>query len=131
VESYPKFEKEDEKSREKAKSAERKARAKFEKEQAKEASSKSKSKSEGKASSSSTSKPTKKSKANDMTDLASMIRSRQQSRGGASFLDALEAKYAPKARGKKRATPMEEDEPDEEAFQAAAARLEAGRKKRK
>ncbi|KAL7622077.1 hypothetical protein AAE478_007578 [Parahypoxylon ruwenzoriense] len=61
-------------------------------------------------------------------DLAALIRSKQQDRG--SFLDNLAAKYgaAPSTKkGKKRAAP--EEEPSEEAFQAAAARLKKGRKR--
>lgn len=59
-------------------------------------------------------------------DLAALIRRNQQ--GRSSFLDDLEAKYAPSSKkGKKRASP--DDEPSEEAFQAAAARLKRGRKK--
>lgn len=63
----------------------------------------------------------KKSKKDSEADLAAIILKRQESRG--SFLDNLAEKYGakPKGKGKKRA--MEEDEPDEEAFQAAAARL--------
>ncbi|KAI1485068.1 DnaJ domain-containing protein [Biscogniauxia mediterranea] len=61
-------------------------------------------------------------------DLAALIRSNQQ--GRSSFLDNLAAKYgataAPK-KGRKRKT--EDEEPSEEAFQAAAARLKRGRKK--
>lgn len=53
-------------------------------------------------------------------DLAALIRRNQN--GRKNFLDDLEAKYAPKSKkDKKRAA--EEDEPSEEAFQAAAARL--------
>ena len=59
-----------------------------------------------------------------MSDLAALIQQRQASRAG-GFFDHLEEKYAPKSRGNKRATPMEE--PPEEAFQATAARA----KKRK
>ncbi|KAI1211267.1 DnaJ domain-containing protein [Annulohypoxylon truncatum] len=61
-------------------------------------------------------------------DLAALIRSNQQ--GRSNFLDNLAAKYgaAPNTKkGKKRAVP--EEEPSEEAFQAAAARLKKGRKK--
>ena len=79
----------------------------------------------------------KKASAED--SLAALIQSRQASRGG--FFDQLEAKYAPsakkatkatkgKGKGKKRGSEEVEeefegfeDEPSEEAFQAAAARL--------
>lgn len=61
-------------------------------------------------------------------DLAALIRRNQQ--GRSNFLDNLAAKYgatsSPK-KGKKRAVP--DDEPSEEAFQAAAARLKKGKKK--
>ncbi|KAI0120474.1 DnaJ domain-containing protein [Hypoxylon sp. NC0597] len=70
-----------------------------------------------------------KSKAESSEDaLAALIQNNQKRRG--DFLDNLAAKYgatpSPK-RGKKRATL--EEEPSEEAFQAAAARLKRGRKK--
>ncbi|KAI0839764.1 DnaJ domain-containing protein [Hypoxylon sp. FL0890] len=69
-----------------------------------------------------------KSKKGSSDDLAALIRSNQKSRS--NFLDNLAAKYgatsSPK-KGKKRASP--EEEPSEEAFQAAAARLKKGRKK--
>lgn len=64
--------------------------------------------------------------------LAVLIRKRQQ--GRSSFLDNLEAKYAPKPtakakekKSKKRSSSEDDDEeePSEEAFQAAAARLNA------
>lgn len=61
-------------------------------------------------------------------DLAALIRSNQQ--GRSNFLDNLAAKYGatPSAKkGKKRA--VQEEEPSEEAFQAAATRLKKGRKK--
>ncbi|KAI0593558.1 DnaJ domain-containing protein, partial [Biscogniauxia sp. FL1348] len=70
----------------------------------------------------------KKAAGSSEDDLAALIRSNQQ--GRASFLDNLAAKYgataAPK-KGRKRKT--EDEEPSEEAFQAAAARLKRGRKK--
>ncbi|KAI1106561.1 DnaJ domain-containing protein [Jackrogersella minutella] len=70
----------------------------------------------------------KSKKGSSEDDLAALIRSNQQNRG--NFLDNLAAKYgaAPSSKkGKKRAIP--EEEPSEEAFQAAAARLKKGRKK--
>ncbi|KAI1496691.1 DnaJ domain-containing protein [Biscogniauxia marginata] len=78
-------------------------------------------------------KKDKKGKKNGSSedDLAALIRSRQQGRG--DFLDNLAAKYGATAsapgpkKGRKRKT--EEEEPSEEAFQAAAARLKKGRKK--
>lgn len=69
----------------------------------------------------------KKPKKEAEADLGALIRRNQEKRSG--FLDNLAEKYGAvpksKAKGKKRV--LEEDEPDEEAFQAAAARL----KKRK
>jgi DnaJ homolog subfamily C member 9 len=74
-------------------------------------------------------KPAKgKSKASTEESLMALIQRRQQDRGQ-SFLDNLEAKYAPKAskvkakKGKKRSLEDGCGEPSEEAFQAAAARL--------
>ncbi|KAB5543061.1 DnaJ domain-containing protein [Coniochaeta sp. 2T2.1] len=72
----------------------------------------------------------KKTKKDSEADLAALIRQRQDSRG--SFLDNLAEKYgaAPKAKkGKKRV--LDEEEPDEEAFQAAAARLNKPKEKQK
>ncbi|KAI1141521.1 DnaJ domain-containing protein [Hypoxylon sp. FL0543] len=70
----------------------------------------------------------KSKKGSSEDDLAALIRSNQKSRS--NFLDNLAAKYgatsSPK-KGRKRASP--EEEPSEEAFQAAAARLKKGRKK--
>ncbi len=116
IESYPAYAKETDATREKAKKAERKRREDFEIEHAKDAeeddtgTEKTKAKSKPKA---------KKKAAGDMTDLAAMIQQRQKARAG-NFFDHLEAKYAPKSRGSKRSTPMEE--PPEEAFLATAAR---------
>ncbi|KAI0421635.1 DnaJ domain-containing protein [Xylaria grammica] len=74
-------------------------------------------------------KKEKKKKGSSEGELAALIRRNQQ--GRASFLDNLEAKYsaapATGKRGKKRRA--DEDEPSEEAFQAAAARLKKGKKK--
>jgi DnaJ family protein C protein 9 len=104
IPSYPAYEKETDETRLKAKKAEKKRRDDHDKRQAAEDA---KAKKVGKTSS----KPkSKKGGGGDMSDLAALI---------------LEAKYAPKSRGSKRATPMEE--PPEEAFQATAARA----KKRK
>ncbi|OTA59568.1 DnaJ domain-containing protein [Hypoxylon sp. EC38] len=70
-----------------------------------------------------------KSKAESSEDaLAALIRNNQKRQG--DFLDNLAAKYGATPstkRGKKRA--ILEEEPSEEAFQAAAARLKRGRKK--
>ncbi|KAF3061442.1 DnaJ like protein subfamily C member 9 [Daldinia childiae] len=69
----------------------------------------------------------KSKKGSSEDDLAALIRRNQQ--GRSNFLDNLAAKYgaAPSAKkGKKRASP---EEPSEEAFQAAAARLRKKSKK--
>lgn len=118
IESYPAYEKETDETRLKAKKAAKKSRDDFDKRQAaEEAKAKKLGKTSGKPKS-------KKSGGGDMSDLAALIQQRQKSRAG-GFFDHLEAKYAPKSKGNKRATPMEE--PPEEAFQATAARA----KKRK
>ncbi|USP81694.1 uncharacterized protein yc1106_08968 [Curvularia clavata] len=113
VESYPAYEKETDETRQKAKDAEKKRREDFDKQQAKEqeeeaepAKGKTKAKAKPKA---------KKSGTDDMAGLAALIQQRQKARAG-NFFDSLEAKYAPKSRGSKRSTPMEE--PSEEAFAA-------------
>ena len=68
-----------------------------------------------------------KSGGNSEDALAAMILKRQADRQGSSFLDRLEEKYAGgsgsgrNGKGKKRA--VQDDEPSEEAFQAAAAKL--------
>jgi DnaJ family protein C protein 9 len=119
VESYPAYEKETDETRQKAKDAERKRREAFDKQQAQEqeeeaqpAKGKAKTKAKPKG---------KKNGTDDMAGLAALIQQRQKARAG-NFFDSLEAKYAPKSRGSKRSTPM--DEPSEEAF-------EANRKKQK
>ncbi|KNG44769.1 hypothetical protein TW65_08295 [Stemphylium lycopersici] len=122
IESYPAYAKETDATRQKAKDAEKKRREAFDKEQAQEqeqeeaapAKGKSKAKAKPKA---------KKSGTDDMAGLAALIQQRQKARAG-NFFDSLEAKYAPKSRGSKRSTPMDMDEPPEEAF-------EANRKKQK
>lgn len=111
IESYPRFARETDDTRQKAKDRESKRRQDYEKHQAKkeadrETSGKSKAKSN-------------KGGGDDMAGLAALIQQRQKARAG-NFFDQLEAKYAPKSRGSKRSTPMEE--PSEEAFQANAAR---------
>lgn len=75
-------------------------------------------------------KKSKKSKGNSEDDLAALIQKRQQDRS-ATFLDQLAEKYGakePKKKGKKRAV---EEEPSEEAFQAAAAKLKSSKKSRR
>lgn len=56
--------------------------------------------------------------------LAALIKRNQQTRAG--FLDSLEEKYAPQGKAKKGKKRRVEEEPSEEAFQAAAARLKKG-----
>lgn len=115
IESLPAYSKETDATREKAKTIERKRREKFDKKNGKDAVDKAKAKQKAK----------KSGGAGDISDLAALIQQRQKARSG-NFFSSLEAKYAPpsKARGKKRGTPMDEDEPSEEAFQAARARLD-------
>ncbi|KAI1436192.1 DnaJ domain-containing protein [Xylaria sp. CBS 124048] len=71
----------------------------------------------------------KKKQGSSEDDLSALIRRNQQSRDG--FLDNLAAKYGATPstgkKGKKRRA--DEDEPSEEAFQAAAARLKKSKKK--
>lgn len=100
---FPAYNKETDATRQKAKDAERKRREEFDKREAQKAK-------KGTAKEKTNGKTTTKSKkggASDMGDLAALIQQRQQSRAG-NFFDQLEAKYAPKARGSKRSTPMEE-----------------------
>lgn len=59
--------------------------------------------------------------------LAALIQKRQQSRSE-DFFDHLAEKYAPKSGGKKGKKRPVEDEPSEEAFQAAASKLKKGKK---
>ncbi|GAB0134572.1 hypothetical protein EsDP_00002937 [Epichloe bromicola] len=72
----------------------------------------------------------KKSKGSSEDDLAALIQKRQQDRS-ASFLDHLADKYGNSTKGKggKRRV-VEEDEPSEDAFQAAAAKLKSSKSKR-
>lgn len=72
----------------------------------------------------------KKSKASSEEGLAALIQRRQQDRSE-SFFDHLEAKYGTPGRGKKGKKRVAGDEPSEEAFQAAAAKLKSGSKKRR
>ena len=70
-----------------------------------------------------------KGKKGDEADLAALIQSRQKGREG--FLDDIISKYGGegngKGKGKGKKRPVVEDEPDEAAFQAAAARLKTGK----
>jgi DnaJ family protein C protein 9 len=109
IESFPAYERETYATRQKAKDSTRKARADFDKRQAKKAAA------EEKANGKSSGKAKPKSKTDDMAGLAALIQQRQKARAG-GFFDTLEAKYAPKSRGSKRSTPM--DEPPEELFEA-------------
>ena len=122
IESFPAYANETDETRLKAKKAAKKSREEFDKRQAaEEAKSKKVGKSNGKAKG-------KKSSGGDMSELAALIQQRQKSRAG-GFFDHLEAKYAPKSKGSKRATPMEE--PPEEAFQATAARAKKRKQSKK
>ncbi|KAL8920104.1 MAG: hypothetical protein Q9208_006457 [Pyrenodesmia sp. 3 TL-2023] len=58
----------------------------------------------------------------NISDLAAMIQSRQQSRSD-KFFDKLEAKYAGDSKGKKRKAV---EEPDEEAFEKTKAKMAKG-----
>jgi DnaJ family protein C protein 9 len=123
VENYPAYESENKDAiREKAKEAERKRREEFVKNYgtSKEAAEKAKLKQKSKG---------KKDAEGDLGDLAALIQQRQRARMGNLF-DKLEEKYAPKSRGTKRATPMD-DEPTEEEFQATRKRLAAQSKSRR
>ncbi|OAA78951.1 DnaJ domain protein [Akanthomyces lecanii RCEF 1005] len=75
-------------------------------------------------------KKSKKGKAGSEDALAALIQRRQQDRSE-NFFDHLEAKYAAPSKGKKGKKRVVEDEPSEEAFQAAAAKLKNGSKKRR
>ncbi|KAL1600425.1 hypothetical protein SLS60_006810 [Paraconiothyrium brasiliense] len=116
IESYEEYERENnDAARQKAKAAEKKRRADFDKKETKK-------QAKEEAAAKASGKPKPKSKKKDgggMGDLAALIAQRQKSRHG-NFFDHLEAKYAPAARGGKRASPM--DEPPEEMFEAMAAR---------
>lgn len=75
-------------------------------------------------------KSKKKGKAGSEDALAALIQQRQQDRSE-NFFDHLEAKYAAPSKGKKGKKRAVEEEPSEEAFQAAAAKLKNGSKKRR
>ncbi len=62
----------------------------------------------------------------DISDLAAMIQSRQQSRSD-EFFNKLEAKYAGDSKGKKRKAV---EEPDEEAFERTKAKMVKGKTER-
>lgn len=74
----------------------------------------------------------KKAKGGSEDDLAALIQKRQQDRS-ANFLDHLAEKYGAKEKEKKKgrkrviSDDIEEEEPSEEAFQAAAARLKVSK----
>lgn len=121
IESYPAYAAETDDTRQDAKVAEQKRRDAFDKQAEKEAKEDPTS-----ATSKAKTKGLKKS-GGDMSDLAAMIKQRQQARAG-NFFDNLEAKYAPR-RGSKRATPMEE--PPEEAFEANRKKPRASARTRK
>jgi DnaJ family protein C protein 9 len=122
IESYPAYEEETDETRQKAKDAEKKRREDFDKREAQ--------KEAGATNGKAKAKPKgKKSGTDDMAGLAALIQQRQKARQG-NFFDSLEARYAPKSRGSKRSTPMEE--PPEEAFQANRKKQKpSGRSKKK
>jgi DnaJ family protein C protein 9 len=64
----------------------------------------------------------KKGGGEDTSGLAALIQQRQKERSG-NFLADLEAKYAPKKKGKR----VMEDEPPEEAFEKTAKRSKRGK----
>jgi DnaJ family protein C protein 9 len=115
IKSLPAYEKETDATRQKAKNVERKRRDDYDKQEAQKKNGEpANSKATGKA------KPkSKKGGVDDMAGLAALIQQRQKSRAG-NFFDQLENKYAPKSRGSKRSTPM--DEPPEEMFEANRAK---------
>jgi DnaJ family protein C protein 9 len=101
VGSYPAYEAETDETRQKAKDAEKKRREDFDKNEAQKEDA-------GATNGKAKAKPKGKKKGtDDMAGLAALIQQRQKSRAG-NFFDQLEAKYAPKSRGSKRSTPMEE-----------------------
>lgn len=77
-------------------------------------------------------KTKKKGKESSEDGLAALISKRQEDRRANNFLDNLAEKYGAKEskgkKGKKRAV---EEEPSEEAFQAAASRLKSSKKSRR
>ncbi|KAL5113375.1 hypothetical protein ACEQ8H_008740 [Pleosporales sp. CAS-2024a] len=115
IESLPAYERETDATRKKAKDVERKRREDYDK---REASKKEKQAAGGKPDTNMKPK-TKQGGVDDMAGLAALIQQRQKSRAG-NFFDSLEAKYAPRSRGSKRSTPMEE--PTEDMFEANRAK---------
>ncbi|KAH4942712.1 hypothetical protein HBI42_043380 [Parastagonospora nodorum] len=115
IDALPAYERETDETRQTAKDAEKKRREDYDKREASKNEPQTvKGKANGKA------KPkSKKGGADDMAGLAALIQQRQKARAG-NFFDALEDKYAPKSRGSKRSTPM--DEPLEELFEANRAK---------
>jgi len=61
----------------------------------------------------------------NIDDLAALIQKKHKARSGGSFLDKLEAKYTTNKKKSKRAAP--DDEPSEEAFQAARAKVDSNK----
>ena len=77
-------------------------------------------------------KSKKKGKDSSEDALAALISKRQADRQGGSFLDRLAEKYgATESKGKKGKKRAVEEEPSEEAFQAAAAKLKSSKRSRK
>lgn len=110
IKAFPIYAKETDATRQRAKDVEKQRREAYDKREAAKAE---KAAANGKANGKA--KPKSKKAGGDMADLAALIQQRQKSRAG-GFFDHLEAKYAPKSRGSKRSTPM--DEPPEEMFEA-------------
>jgi DnaJ family protein C protein 9 len=115
IKSFPAYQKETDATRQKAKDAEVKRRENYDNLEAKKNGEET---AKGKANGKGKPKSKKAGGAGDMADLAALIQQRQKARSG-GFFDQLEAKYAPKSRGSKRSTPMEE--PPEELFEANRA----------
>jgi len=127
VESYPAYENETPYTRQIAKDQEKQRREAFDKRQATERAAASANDKTNGTSKKTAKKTAQKRGIDDMAGLAALIQQRQKSRAG-GFFDSLEAKYAPKSRGSKRSTPM--DEPPEELFEAIASRAKKAKKDR-
>jgi DnaJ family protein C protein 9 len=77
-------------------------------------------------------KKPKKGKDSSENDLAALIQKRQQDRSSDNFLDRLAEKYNAKdSKGKKGKKRVVEEEPSEEAFQAAASRLKTPKRSKR
>lgn len=77
-------------------------------------------------------KKSKKGKENSEDSLAALISKRQQDRSSDNFLDRLAEKYnAKESKGKKGKKRAVEEQPSEEAFQAAASRLKTPKRSKR